>query len=271
MKDKSSNEKATLYIALFFIAFLVVVLVLYLFGVIGGKPKTVDVVLDKDIMIEYAKGKWSKVSPKTYDEYHWNKFYVYEEGQEKGKFSLYISDDKFYLFKEENKQRTPISTVEQSVYLGGKKKSSFVEFKKEEITDDDTKYINSVLTKNGVSSNDLNNYIKGYKVISDFDNDNEKEEMFVLYNVFSDEIVDTGYSLIFIKDNNKTNIIYKNVVSRKNAFSQCAATLLGLVKIDGVDSMQIITECSYYSYSNNNEYGIFQNRYNTYELLLYIK
>ena len=271
MKDKNSNEKVTLYLALFFIAFLVVVLVLYLFGVIGGKPKTVDVVLDKDIMIEYAKGKWSKVSPKTYDEYHWKKFDVYEEGKKKGNYSLYTSDKKFYLFKESKNERTPISTIEQSVYLGGKKKSNFVEFEKEEITDNDTEYINSVLTKNGVSSNDLNNYIKGYKVISDFDNDNQNEEMFVLYNVFSDELVDTAYSFIFIKDKNKTDFIYKNIVNKKNGFSQCAATLLGLVKIDGVDSMQIITECSYYSYSKNNEYGIFQNRYNTYELLLYIK
>ena len=271
MKEKSSNEKITIYLAIFFILFLIVVLVLYFLGIIGKGPATVDVVLDKDIMITYSKDKWSKVLPKNYSNYNWQKFNVYEEGKKKGKYSLYISDEKFYLFEEKNNQRISITTIEQSTYLGGRKKSTFVEFKKEEITDDDTEYINSVLIKNGVSKNDLNNYIRGYKVKSDFDNDNQQEEMYVLYNVFSDEVVDTAYSLLFIKDNNNTNFIYKNIVSNKNAFSQCAATPLGLIKIDGVDSVQIITQCSYYSYSNNNEYGVYQNRHNTYELLLYIK
>lgn len=271
MKNRSSNEKISIYLAAFFIICLVVVLVLYFLGIIGGKASTVDVVLNKEVVVEYIKGKWKEVLPEKYKEYNWNKFDVYEEGKKKGNYSLFISDKDFYLFKIEKDSRIPIDSTEESLYLGGKKESSFIEFDKIDIGDEDTEYINSILKSNKVSSADFSNYLRGYKVIYDFDDDNETEEMYVLSNIFSYNINYTAYSLIFIKDGSKTKYIYKNVDNSSNRYSMCSATLLGLIKIDGKDKVQIITKCGYYSSSNNNEFGIYQIGDNNYELLLYIK
>ena len=271
MKDRSSNEKATIYLAIFFILVLVVVLVLYFLGIIGGKDPSVDVVLNRDVMITYTKDKWEKVLPKDYIEYNWNKFSVYEEGQKKGTYSLYTPDGDFYLFEVKGKERTPIDSIANSIFIGGKTDSEFVEFEREDFTEEDKTYVKSILKKNDVSDKDLDNYIQGYKIVEDFDNDNEKENMYIISNMFSMQVSDTGYSLIFIKDDDKVNYIYKNVVKESNRYSNCFASLLGLIKIDGNNHVQIITNCKSYSVSNNNEYGIYQNRYNKYELLLYIK
>lgn len=271
MKQRSSNEKLTIYLAIFFILFLVVMLVLYFLGIIGGKEKTVDIVLNKDVIVKYEKDKWEEVKSKDYSNYNWDKFEVYEEGNKKGEYSLYYDDDKFYLFEEKGNKRTPILTLENSLYLGGKKESKFIQFNKEELEDNDTTYITSVLKKNKISDNDLNNYILGYKVVEDFDNDDKKEVMYVISNVFNENVKNNAYSLVFIKDGNNTDYIYKSIGNAENRLNQCRADLLGLIQVEKDENTKIFTKCSYYSYSNNNEYGIYQSRNNTYELLLYIK
>ncbi len=271
MKNKSSNEKVTIFIIIIFILIMVILLVLYFLGIIGGKAPSVDIVLNKDRMITYSKDKWKQVLPKDYEKYDWDKFDVFEEGKKKGNYSLYITDNKFYLFEEKDKERNSITTTEESLYLGGRIKSKFIEFDKEELTDKDNNYIHSVLLKEGVSNSDLNNYLRGYKVTYDFDNDDNKEELFVISNMFAYSVNSNAYSLIFVKDNNKTTFIYKNVVKAKNRYSMCSATLLGLIKIEDSNDVNIITKCGYYSYSNNNEYGVYKNSDNKYELLLYIK
>lgn len=271
MKNRSSNEKISIYLAIFFILCLVVVLVLYFLGIIGKGAPTVDVVLNKEVVIEYRKEKWQKVSPENYKNYNWNIFGVYEEGKKLGNYSLFISEDDFYLFEVKNKQRTPIDSTEESLYLGGREDSKFIEFNKKDISDEDSEYINFVLKANKVSSSDFSNYLRGYKVVYDFDNDGQKEQMYVLSNIFAYNINNTAYSLIFIKDGNNTKYIYKDVNDSSKRYSMCSATLLGLIKIDDVDEIQIITKCGYYSSKYHNEFGVYQKGNNDYELLLYVK
>lgn len=270
MKERSSNERITIYLSIFFILFLVVIILLYVFGIIGKGPATVDAVLNQDVIVKYENDKWQVVKSKDYSNYNWNKFRVYEEGKKKGTYSLYTSDNEFYIFKVKNGERTPMFTLDNNLYLGGRKNSDFVEFNKEELSESDTLYISSVLRNNNVSDSDLTNYILGYKVVKDFDGDNRKEKMYVISNVFNDQVNNTAYSLIFIKHGDKTKYIYKKIVAAKDSLNQCKIDLLGLIKIENVDKMQIVTKCSYYSYSNN-EYGIYQNKNNNYQLLLYIK
>lgn len=271
MKERSTNEKIAIYLAIFFIIFLVVILLLYVFGIIDKKAPTVDVVLNREYIITYKKDKWEKVLPKEYINYNWNKFGVYVEGEKKGTYSLYTPEGDFYLFEVKGKTRTPIETIENSLYLGGKLKSQFIEFKREEFNNNDKEYVNKLLKQNGVAGEDLNNYIQGYKIVEDFDNDNKKETMYVISNMFSMNVSNRAYSLVFIRDGQKNKIIYKKISDAGNRFSNCFASLLGLVKVEDNDRVQIITSCKSYSASNNNEYGIYQNKDNNYELLLYIK
>lgn len=271
MKNRNSSEKIPIYIAVFFILCLIVVLVLYFLGIIGGEAPTVDVVLNKEVIIEYEKENWKEVKEENYSKYNWKKFSVYEEGKKVGKYSLFISEKDFYLFEVSKSGRLPIDSIEESLYLGGKKESKFIEFEKLDISDEDSDYINSVLKSNSISEADFSNYLRGYKVVYDFDNDDEKEEMYVLSNAFSYSVNYSAYSLIFIKDGNETKYIYKSVDDSSNRYSMCSATLLGLVKIEDVDKVQIITKCGYFSNVNNDEFGIYQKGDNGYELLLYIK
>ena len=273
MKNKSSNEKIAIYLIIFFMLLLVVILVLYFLGIIGRKEDTVDVVLNKDIIIQFSNDKWNEVQKKDYSNYNWNKYYVYEDGKKKNniKYSVYYSEDKFYLFEEKNNSRTPAISTEESIYLGGTKKAKYIEFDKRQFDDDDIKYINSIFKSNGISTSDYDTYIIGYKVVYDFDNDDKDEEMYVLSNVFSYRIVNSAYSLIFIKDDNNTKFIYKNIKNKINRYDMCCSRLLGILKIDGVSSDQIVTKCSYYDNSKESEYGIYQGRYKSYQLLLYIK
>ena len=88
MKNRSTNEKISIYLAIFFVLVLVVILVLYFLGIIGHGVASVDVVLNKEKVVSYSKSKWKQVSKEKYSDYDWKKFTVYEEGKKKGTYSL---------------------------------------------------------------------------------------------------------------------------------------------------------------------------------------
>ena len=74
MKNRSSNEKAGIYIIIFMVAIFVVVIVLYLLGIIGKEPPSVNMIIDNNVMYKYVKNRWYEISDNDYEEYNWKKF-----------------------------------------------------------------------------------------------------------------------------------------------------------------------------------------------------
>lgn len=272
LKNRSSNEKAGIYIIGFMIILIIVVLLLYFLGIIGGDGIGSDVIVDNSIMFRYSRKKWSIVDSRDYTKYNWNKYMVYEQGDKKGKYSVYGDDNKFYVFKESKNSREPINIVGDSIFLGGKIKSKFYSFNEEDITSSDLKYVHEVLDKYKISRSEQNKYTHMYKISFDFDKDNKNEVMYVVSNLFNEGVdVSNSFSDIFIKDGNSLDTIYKKIYGKDKNLSGCYAYLYGIISVDKFDKYQLITKCSYYSVNNTNEFGLYQYDNNGYRLLLYSK
>ena len=111
LKDKSSNEKAGIYIIIFMIVLLLVVLLLYFFGILGKEPPSANIIVDNSVMFKYSKKKWEEVDSKDYSNYNWDKYNIYEQGKKKGKYSVYNNDNKFYVFLESASSDVILSSV----------------------------------------------------------------------------------------------------------------------------------------------------------------
>jgi len=268
MKEKSTNEKVGIYIVIFLIVLLVVILVLYKLNILGRKPDEANLVIDDEVMFKYSKKKWSIVDQNLYENYNWNKYKVYSDNEYIGKKYVVNMIDKWYVFE---KNRKSVTVPGDKLYLGGKINTDLGKFVKEDFVSSDMNYIHKILDNYKISRDDQNKYTYGYKVSFDFDNDGKDEELFVISNMFSDVEVKNSYSFMFIKDGSNTKIIYNKVYGSGNNLTGCYSYLYGIVKVDGTNNYQLITKCSHYSVSLENEYGLYQYKNNRVEMLIYSK
>lgn len=266
MKEKSANEKVGIAIIVILISILIIIIVLYLLGVFNKKAKEADIVVDNTVMFKYSKKKWDTVDSKLYENYNWNKYSVYSDNKYLGRYDVVNMMDKWYVFTDD---RTSVDVSGDKLYLGGEIKAKLSAFKKEKLTSDMV-YVHSVLDYYKISRDDQNNYTFGYKVKFDFDDDGKKEELFVISNMFSSRNVDSSYSFMFIRDNDKTKMIYNNVSSGDKNLTGCYAYLFSVIKVEDTKSFQMIMKCSHYS-TEKAEYGLYQYQNNNVELLLYNK
>ena len=272
MKNRSSNEKAGIYIIIFMVAIFVVVIVLYLLGIIGKEPPSVNMIIDNNVMYKYVKNRWYEISDNDYEEYNWKKYDIYQSNENIGRYSVYSYDKKFYVFNDNGTKRDPINVVGDGLYLGGNIKSSALKYEYSDLNKNDVDYVHKVLDAYDVDRDDQNKYTYRYKVSFDFDDDSKKEDLFVVSNLFSNEEVNHSFSFIFIRDDTgKTKMIYNRIYNKNENLVGCYAYLFGIIKVDGEDVPKIVTKCSKYSVGNENEYGLYQYKSNKYELLLYSK
>ncbi len=272
MKKRSSNEKAGIYVIIFMLALFVVVIILYVLGIIGKEADSADIIVDNSIMFRYVDDTWIEVEKNSYEEYNWNKYNIFADGEKLGRYSVYSYDKKFYVFNDNNGKRDPVNVVGDSVYLGGKIKTEFYNYKISQLNDEDIKYVTEVLDAYDVKESDQKKYTYRYKVSYDFDNDSKIEDLYVVSNLFSDQEVDDSYSFMFIReDNGKTKLIYNKVYGKNENLMGCYAYLFAIIKIDNSDVPQLVTKCTKYSVGNNSEYGLYQYNNNKYELLIYSK
>jgi hypothetical protein len=104
-----------------------------------------------------------------------------------------------------------------------------------------------------------------------YDENGKKEDLFVVSNMFSDKPIENTYSLVFINNDGKTKMLYNKLYKGNMNMGGCYAYLYGIIQVEKSDVPQIVTKCSYYSVTLDNEYGLYQFNRNNYELLLYSK
>ena len=211
MKEKSANEKAGFVIIIIMVSIIIIVLLLYFLGIIGKDKPSANIVVDNSVLFKYVDKKWSLINKTQYNEINWNKMTIYEEQEKIGKLSIYSNDGKWYLFEEKDGERTPIKVVGDSLFIGGKIKTNFIKFEKEDVSTTDIKYIRKVLDHYKVSREEQERYTYRYKVSYDYDNDGKKEDLFVVSNMFSDLPVENTFSFIFINNDGKTKMIYNKL------------------------------------------------------------
>lgn len=257
------NKKVALVLIILLIVFALILFVVIGISAFRKQKETLYIVVDNNAMWAYKNEKWSTISKTDAKSYNWMAFDVYEGNSFSGRNYLMYTNDKWYIFDNNKKAIIP---KEQVLAVGGNVNVSVLDFSTDEFNSNDNIYIKAILNRYGV--NDTVNFTIKEKIVLDFDNDGEKESLFVLSNIFPSGFVpDMSYNMIFLRDNDSTYMVYKNVAKYSDDYSGCKAYVNNIIDVNSDKNYEILIGCGYYSTQ-----GVYHALYtfldNKYQLLI---
>lgn len=224
----------------------VIILSIVFFLTIGlnliKNQKQVDlIVLDNNVILKKENRKW--ISIKEVDDlkkYNWNMLYTFVDNQYLGKYNIYFNEELYLFDKDKN-----AVNYNGNLIAFSNSKYKLVDFTTNNITND--YYIDKVLNENDLNNNSL--LTSEYYIELDIDNDSVNEQLFVISNKFPiDDIVDNKYfSFVFLVDNEKTIMLYKNIEKTEDSYSGCKPYIKSILDIDNDNQYEIILNCAQYS------------------------
>lgn len=206
-------------------------------GLLKNKKNFDYIVINDKLIIRKKNNRWNIIR-KNLNKYSWNFYSVYIDHEYFGRDYLYFNDQ-IYLF---DKDKMALN------YNG-----DFIAFNNKEYKDINYEIKNSteknmlasILKKNGLDNNQ--NYTSNYYIDIDIDNDGKNEQLYVVSNRFPIDNVNAKkyFGFIYLVDDNKVNILYKNVSNTTDGFSGCKPYIRNI--INNNNSYYIITGCATYS------------------------
>ena len=144
------------------------------------------------------------------------KFYIYEDGAYKGKYKLGTYENSLYLFDDDNNSINYngelIGFTDNNKHIVSPTISQTIDIKDQEI-------IKQFFDNNHLEYQNIN-YENVQKYISDIDNDDKLETLYNISNMFDENKIGKGYSLIFINDDDKIYELIKDIETNNKSFSE---------------------------------------------------
>lgn len=143
-------------------------------------------------------------------------FYIYENGNYKGKYNLGFNEEELYIFDKNN------DSIDYEGIITGftdNNKHKIVNLNSQIISEEDKKIIKKYFTSHKLNYNELN-YDTVIKYIIDVDNNGKYVDVYAISNMFSEEKKGKGYSLIFINDSGKIYELMSDIKTNKESFSK---------------------------------------------------
>ena len=226
---------------LIFIAIVIVYVIITCFFYVKRKNDYINIVVRDDVVWSYQNKKWEKISLEKNDEIeklNWTKFVIYSDGKKLGKYNLWY-DEKWYAFNDNNKA---INYDGELFAYQSPKHIKALSFKNKEIND--FTYVETLLKNNNITTD--GNYTMSNNISVDFDSDGQKEEFYLVSNVFSEKLEGNHYTFVFMVKNNKIYEIYKDT-NIKDTYDGCMPYIDGFIDVDKDSKYEIAFTCSKYS------------------------
>lgn len=156
------------------------------------------------------------------------KYNIYVNGEFFGKYNLGNYENNIYLFDDNN------NSIKYSGEIFGTTKGDLTIYPlvEEQIELYDLTNASRALKELNINEEISESYLTKY--LLDIDNDGIIENIYSLTNMFNEEKQGKGYSLIFLEDNNKINILISDVETNKNSFGKGYEYYINnIVDIDG--------------------------------------
>lgn len=257
------NKKVALVLIICLVIFTLILFLTVGISDLRRKREKLYIVVDNDAMWVYKNQKWSTISKNDAKSYNWMAFDVYEGNSFSGRDYLMYTNDKWYIFDNSKKAVIP---KEKVLAIGGNLNVSVLDFSMSNFTNEDNIYIKTILNRYGISDNV--NFTNKEKISIDFDNDGENESLFVLSNVFPNGFTPSvTYNLIFLRDNNSTYVVYKNISGYNDDYSGCKAYVNNIIDVNNDNKYEILIGCGYYS-TKGVYYALYTFLDNKYQLLI---
>lgn len=226
-----------------FIYLAIMLLILYIINI-----NNVEILISPNISIKYEAKKYKKI------EFNSNlRYNIYVDNNFVSNDLLIKDDYTFYLNNEVIKNMISISN----------NKAKIIPYNKEELINTEFEKVLSDL--NITKYHDMTIAVK---ILIDYDNDKDLEEINVISNVFVDpfmeDIDDDKFSIIYTVDNNETNIIYNKKFS--SDMKGCLLSEPYIIDLNKDNKYEIITTCSYFD-ALGTKVQIFEQKKNKYNLV----
>ena len=248
--EKNVQKKVVIIII---VAYILISLLLVLFS---GYSKQKFVVLNNDVY-EYKDGKFIKQE----DYIKKTPIELYVANNYEGKFS-FIYDDEDVIFYQDKE----VYNKTDANYFGITKDINvdIIPFELEQMDNNDMLILNQVLTNLSVSNYEALGTSE--KIKFDYDNDNEKETIYFVSNLFLESENDKIFNLVYTIDDGKIIYLEKQVNSIKKFYDSYTSSLVAITDFEKDGNYEYIIECSYFD-KIGSEYNIYNYENNKFKLI----
>ncbi|MDD3340781.1 MAG: hypothetical protein PHN72_01070 [Bacilli bacterium] len=251
------------YVILFIILGIYLVILFLMFGLKEFRNKHFEAFLmvSPSTRWQFTGGEWVDVKdPKAYNNLD---FDVYNDNTFLGKFNV-VYNEKFYLFDQ--KKISQKYTGNMLAYRGNRD-IDIIKYDEEQIDTEDTSIIQKVLNENEIKYSAEK--VSGTKTKLDVNNDGKQETIYVITNVFNNDVTqsDSIFGMSFIIEENHIDYLYKRIDIYENMIKDmCRPTLHSIIDIDKDKKYEFIMSCSYFSQKGTCN-SMYDNQENKYEIL----
>lgn len=170
-------------------------------------------------------------------------FYIYEDGIYKDRYSLGMNENTLYMFDKDNNS---IDYNGEILGFTDNKNHKVFPLNTQPINAIDISNLEKVFSTHKISIDHLN-YDKVLKYELDIDADGDLERIYNVSNMFDEEKIGKGYSLIFLEDSDKIYELISDVELNENSFSKGYAYYINnIADLDNDNEIDfIITRSSY--------------------------
>lgn len=239
MRDK----KTYIFLLIIILTFGIAMFVFFAIPEIKDKKKKATFIVGNDTIWQYKDKTLSNINSSLSKNLNWEQFKLYSDNKYLGNYYL-VKDDQWYVF---DKNKNAINLNGQIFAYKSNYKINLLDFTTKKISTD--KYVNQVLSENNISSS--SKFTSLTKTDVDIDNDGELESLYVVSNVFIDDVIPQyTFSFVFMVKENKIYKIY-NDVRKFTAYGSCLPKITSILDIDGDGTYELILSCGKYSIQGN--------------------
>ena len=253
------SRKIYIFLIVIFVIFFGVMF--YLFGIdeIKSENQDLTMLIGHNTVWKYHGKKWLNLSKnlKHYD-LDWQKYHVYSNQEYVGELLLW-HDDKWYAF-EDNKDA--VSLEGDLLAYKGNYQLSFYPFSENNLEDYSSVY--EVLNKYGISQDSV--FTTAYHVPFDFDQDGIEEDFYIISNAFSQDEVNTTFSLVYMIKDNQISMIYE-YLDGGNSFNVCKPYFTSFLDVNEDSIYEFILSCGGFSISEP-IHMLYQYRDNAFKIVI---
>ena len=209
----------------------------------------------------YQDKRWLYVTDnKKIEKLDWQKYNIYLDNKEFGNYYLWHDENGWYAFDDNKKAITMEGKF--LAYLANHKIDVY-DFSEKDVKRDD--FIKEVLEDNGLSSD--SEFSTSSQVSLDFDNDGKEEDFYLISNVFPIGFSpDTIFSFVFMVKDDTIYYIYKDV-SEARAFNGCKPYFNTFLDVNNDKSYELVLSCGRYSVKEEINM-LYQYKDNTFKILI---
>lgn len=243
-------KKSYIVITVIIVLYLVVTLVIMTINENNKKY----LVLSPNTILTLKNGEWKKIEKNT----KIKAIDTYIDGIYIGSNEAELTNNKLRIKSKNN----VLIDLEESNVLGYTGSLDYMPFTKEEMTEEELVELNNILLNNGVTGS-IPTF--GQKVAFDLDNDGTNENFYFVSNLFEDELSNKMYSMIYVKDNNKIEVLYKKIEDKQKTYDMCTPNITNIIDINKKQQFNLVVSCEYFSTIGKN-HGIISYEGNKYKL-----